>query len=356
MWVAPRIRLVGCAVAVLVVAAGCGRGTPAVVARESVAKSVPDSAGSSASAATGRWCDRIPRPANAALERVAGTGDWFDVYRVAPGVFALTEPRQFQEAISWLIVGSDTALLFDTGIGVTPIRPVVERLTKLPVEVLNSHTHYDHVGGNHEFERVLAVDENYTRTNAAGFPHAPLAGEVAAGSFCGGGPRGLDTAAFHTLPWHAARTIRDGERLSLGGRTIQVLRVPGHTPDALALVDSANGLLWSGDTYYDGPIWLYVPETDLDAYERSMARLASLAPSLSRVFPAHNLAVSAPASLAAARDAIASVRAHKVQGKVQDPGQVSFDFGTFGFLIAQPLLDGKRAIPVRGGNGLTRWR
>jgi len=39
-------------------------------------------------------------------------------------------------------------LIVDTGIGLVPIRPLVERRTTLPVDVVNSHTHHDHVGGN----------------------------------------------------------------------------------------------------------------------------------------------------------------------------------------------------------------
>lgn len=303
-----------------------------------------------------RWCDVIPRAGNKTLERVAEASDWFDVYKVAPGVFALAEPRQFQEAISWLIVGRDSALLFDTGIGVAPIRPVVEHLTKLPVEVLNSHTHYDHVGGNHEFETVLAVDDPYTKRNSAGFEHNVLAGEVATTSFCGTPPASLDTASFRTQAWHASRFVRDGEQLSLGGRTLRVLRVPGHTPDALALLDSANGMLWSGDTFYNGPIWLYVPETDLDAYERSMARLSALIPVLKNVYPAHNLAVASPQTLDKARTAIAEVRAHRAQPKSVSDGQATFDFGEFGFLIAEPLLRGQKAPAAQGGSGLTRWQ
>ena len=290
------------------------------------------------------WCSLLPRKANAALERLAVTGDWFVVYRVADGVFALAEPEQFQETISYLIVGERRALLFDTGLGLVPIRPVVQQLTKLPVEVVNSHTHYDHVGGNAEFERVLGMDLPYTRDNARGVVHAKLAGEVAPASFCHGAPAGLDTAAFHTRPWTVSRTVHDGDTLGLGGRVLEILHVPGHTPDALALLDRVNGLLFTGDTYYDAPIWLYVPETNLDDYERSIGRLAALAPSLRRLLPAHNTASADPAHLVLARDAIRRVRAGTVKGEERADGQVIFRFGAFDILTSKSLLaaDGRR--------------
>ena len=244
-----------------------------------------------------RWCDLLPRPGNAALSRVSVSSDWFEVYRVADGVFALAEPLQFQEVISYLIVGTDRALLFDTGLGLVPIRAVVEELTRLPVQVLNSHTHFDHVGGNAEFDSILALDTPYTRANSRGFPHAALAGEVAPASLCRGAPKGADTEGFRTRPWRPSRTAADLDRIDLGGRVLEVLHVPGHTPDAVALLDRAGGLLWTGDSYYDGTIWLYVPETSLDDYEASMARLAALAPRLKTLLPAHNTASADPSRL-----------------------------------------------------------
>ena len=62
--------------------------------------------------------------------------------------------------------------------GLAPIRPVVEELTGLPVVVLNSHTHYDHMGGNAEFETILALDSDYGRHNAAGWDHDTVSGEL----------------------------------------------------------------------------------------------------------------------------------------------------------------------------------
>ena len=302
-----------------------------------------------------RWCDVVPREANSAFDSVNVATDWFDVYRVEDGVFALVEAKQFQEAISYLIVGTKRALLFDTGMGLVPIRPVVEELTALPVEVLNSHTHFDHVGGNAEFDAILAMDLPYTRANQRGFGHEELASEVADDSFCGAPPPELDPETYHTRAWKPTRSVTDGETIDLGGRVLEILHLPGHTPDSLALLDRAHGLLWTGDTYYEGPIWLYVPETDLDAYERSVARLRALAPSLRRLLPAHNTVSADPVRLTQVANAIRRVRSGSLEGVEQSDNRVVFPFPGFAILTSKPLLRGEHGDPTRGGSGLTTW-
>ena len=72
-----------------------------------------------------RWCDLLPRPGNKSLPRVDLPDDWFVVYRLGDGVFALCEPFQFQEVISYLILGSRSALLLDTGLGIGNINRIV---------------------------------------------------------------------------------------------------------------------------------------------------------------------------------------------------------------------------------------
>ncbi len=303
-----------------------------------------------------RWCTQIPRPANTALERVAESTDWFDIYRVEDGIYGFVEAKQFQEAISYLIVGTKSALMFDTGIGLMPIRPIVERLTSLPVEVVNSHSHYDHTGGNAEFDRILAVATPYTAENQAGFPHSDLAGEVAPEAFCSGPPAGADTAAFHTRRWRPTKTVADGDILDLGGRKLEVLQTPGHTPDALMLLDRERGLLFTGDSYYDGTIWLFVPETDFDAYDRSMARVAALAPGLKRLLPAHNTVSADPANLARALDAFRRVRKGEVKGLDLGDQKRFFRFSPFSILTSVPLLEGREGDRTKGGSGLSVWR
>lgn len=301
------------------------------------------------------YCASLPRPENARLPSAPIKSDWYQIYQAAEGVYAFVEAAQFQETISYLILGTERALMFDSGLGLVPLRPLVEALTELPVEVLNSHTHFDHVGGNAEFDAVLAIDTPYTRANMAGFPHSELAGEVAPEAFCKGPPASIDLDAFHTRPWSAGRYVQDGEIIDLGGRLLELVQVPGHSPDSIALLDRASGLLWTGDTYYDGDLWLFVPETNLDAYQASIARLVEIAPVVSQLLPAHNTASADPAGLENVAGALLKIRAGAVAGIPESEQSLVFTVDGITVVTAQPVLDGQQGDLSRGGSGLTTW-
>ncbi len=282
-----------------------------------------------------QWCRDLPRPEYKSLERVAIRDPWFEVYKAAPGVFAIYEPHQSEETISYLILGATKALLFDTGMGISDIRAVVASLTQLPVVVLNSHTHNDHVGGNWQFDSVFGMDMAFTRENAKGGRES-VQGEIAPGEICGELPKGFDRARYATRGWKIAKVVRDGEKIDLGGRVIEVLSTPGHTPDATCLLDRAGGLLFTGDTYYPGEIWLYRPETDFAAYAQSMRRLVALSPSLKMVLGAHNVPVAKPDALTQTKAAFEAVRQGKVSAKPGTAGKVTYRVDDIRFLMRAP--------------------
>jgi glyoxylase-like metal-dependent hydrolase (beta-lactamase superfamily II) len=278
------------------------------------------------------WCARLPRPEYASLERVPVASGWFEVYRVDPGVYAIYEPHQWQEVISWLVVGSRQALLFDTGMGMHDIRAVATSLTGLPIEVVNSHTHHDHVGDNWRFANVLGVNDPFTRRNEAGYPHAAVANEVSAESLCGAEPASIDTATYSVRPFHITTFVHDGSRIDLGDRALEVLRIPGHAPDAIALLDRAHGLLFSGDTFYEGPIYVFGKGADPAAFTRSTARLAALVPELRKVLASHNVPVSEPGLLVKLHDAAQAVARKSVTG-TRDGKLVTYAFGRFSLVL-----------------------
>lgn len=277
------------------------------------------------------WCRALPRPAYRSLERVGGSDPWFEVYRMAPGVFAIYEPHQAEEVISYLIVGTKQAALFDTGMGISDIRKVTAELTELPIVVLNSHTHHDHVGGNWQFKDVLGMDTDFTRASAGGTT-AGLQDEVGPDAICGELPEGFDPRSYATRPWTITRWVHDGDRLDLGDRVLEILSTPGHTPDALCLLDREHGLLFTGDTYYPGPIWLFRPETNLDAYAASVQRLAALTPHLTTVLGAHNAPIASPTILPRLVSAFDDVRSGRAQ-PAREGGKNTYRVGEISFVL-----------------------
>jgi glyoxylase-like metal-dependent hydrolase (beta-lactamase superfamily II) len=258
--------------------------------------------------------------------------DWFCVTELAEGVWQLTEPGH---VCCWLVAGAERAALIDTGCGFAPIRPVVEALTDRPVTVVHTHHHFDHVGGDREFEDVL-IHPLGVAGLAAAPPRALLdayltyatAQEETFGHY-----RRLDQRFFHLLEdCHRVRRLSDetlaawqidgvtatgeieaGDVIDLGGRALEVLHTPGHSPDCVCLDLVGEGLLFGGDTVNTGPVYAQLPASDLVALQASLAMLAARAGTWSRVFCSHFMRTEvAPAFLARQAAAFARVLAGEV--------------------------------------------
>ena len=249
------------------------------------------------------------------------------------GLFAIAEPYQWQEVINYLIIGKDRALLFDSGNGIGNIKAVIDQLTSLPVTVLASHSHIDHVGGHWQFDTVLAPDTPFTRARERGMDNASVREEVSPAALCVDLPRGTKETTHHIKPFNPTERVKDGTKIQLGGVTLEVLMIAGHTPDSLALIDRANGRLFSGDSYYKGPIWLYAPETELKAYLASLERLVRHVPELKSVHGAHNEPFSDPEELVKVQSAFKDVITGKANPQDVSATQARYVFETFELLL-----------------------
>lgn len=279
------------------------------------------------------WWHELPRADWARYERIPVASDWFEVYRVSDGVYAIYEPGQFEEVISFLVVGNTRALLFDTGLGVGDIRAVVESVTRHDVVVLNSHTHYDHVGGNHAFDRVLGLDTAYTRANERGTAAGELAEYLSAAWVWKPLPEGVDADSYRIESWQPVRRIADGEVIELGGRSLEVLATPGHAPDSICLFDRDNRLLFTGDTFYLAPLYAHLEGSDLDDYRRTAARLAALAGDVDALMTAHNVPIVASSYLLKLEAAFAAIESGRADYVLTD-GHREYDFGDFSVIVA----------------------
>ncbi len=95
--------------------------------------------------------------------------DWFTVEGIDAQTFAISEYQHRGETHCYLLCGQDKAVLIDTGLGVSDLKRVVDRLTALPVAVLTTHVHGDHIGGHRFFDR-FAVHEAEKDRISGSFP------------------------------------------------------------------------------------------------------------------------------------------------------------------------------------------
>jgi glyoxylase-like metal-dependent hydrolase (beta-lactamase superfamily II) len=104
------------------------------------------------------WWESLPRKVYSTLQWVKTSQPWFEVYKLNEKTWAIYEPYQFEETLSYLVEGDKKAVLIDTGDGIGDIKKLCEELTKLPFWVVNTHTHVDHVAQNYMFKDVWCYD------------------------------------------------------------------------------------------------------------------------------------------------------------------------------------------------------
>lgn len=188
-----------------------------------------------------------------------------------------------------MIEGRERAVLLDTGMGIGDIEKVVERLTRLRVRVVNSHTHFDHIGDNHRFDEIAVFDneveiERLKRGRTIKDLRCELRGELLFRPL----PMGFDPESYEIQPCMPTRLLKHEEYIDLGGRRLKVLHTPGHSPGSLCLLDTKSGELFTGDTFYLSSLYAHFLESDLEAYSQTANYLASLVSSVSVLRPSHD--------------------------------------------------------------------
>ena len=235
-----------------------------------------------------RWWDKLPRPIYSTLERVPTSQPWFEAYKILSGVYAIYEPGQYEEALSTLILGDDTAALIDTGCGIANMRKMVEEITDQPVTIVNTHSHNDHVADNHRFDQIAMLDHPWSREAQKGLPHSEMAHLIAPGMVWKPLPPEFNPDSYVVPGFKVTRWFKDGDVIDLGTRSLEVLHTPGHTPDSCCFLDREDRLLFTGDMFYTGGIYTYLDGGDIPTFIESYNRMLSHYDEYDRLMPSHN--------------------------------------------------------------------
>jgi enterochelin esterase family protein len=128
----------------------------------------------------------------------------------------------------YLLEGTDRAILLDAGTKITDLDKIVAGITSRPVTLIATHVHPDHTGESIKYFPVLYINAADTVNIPAIMPD--YKGEL--------------------------RFLKDGEIIDLGGRQIEIVFTPGHTPGSTAFMDKAAGYGFSGDAFGSGNLLL----------------------------------------------------------------------------------------------------
>jgi glyoxylase-like metal-dependent hydrolase (beta-lactamase superfamily II) len=212
--------------------------------------------------------------------------DWFRVWEDRPGTWVIEEPLHSEEVKSYLVLGRVRAALIDTGMGVGDIRRLVEEITPLPVSVIQSHAHNDHIGGAWQFDDV-GIHPSEADDLADGQSADRLANWFAESEMSGPLPPGFDPKGYSIPGKSPNRAYVDGDSIDLGGRTLEIIHAPGHSRGGLVILDRANRDLYSTDVVYLRSLYLLNPDSSVPDYVATLERLSTLVPDLDRLYTAH---------------------------------------------------------------------
>lgn len=236
------------------------------------------------------WWDVLPREGYKGLEMIDVGQDWYSVYRLDKRTFIIYEDGQFDENVSYLVMGDKRAALIDTGDNLADLRELVRKLTNLPVFVMNTHCHLDHIGGNYLFDEVWAFDHRVSRaTSALGVGHEKAKEVIQPGSLRKPIPEPFCEDDYCIPPYRVTHWIKDGEDIELGNRRLKAIYSPGHAPDHLMFFEKESGYLWTGDIFYTGCVYTHLPWGDLDTFIRTYKeRVVPLLDQVNILLPSHN--------------------------------------------------------------------
>ncbi len=238
------------------------------------------------------------------------THSWFDVTRIDDTTYAISEPGHWERCISYLVIGSMSAALIDTGLGIANIRLVTDQLTDLPIKVLTTHVHWDHIGGHSLYDQtyVHAGDLDWL-VHGLPMPLSVIRAGLMRDPLTRPAPPEFDPDKYVPYTEQPTGLLQDGETIELGKRRLVALHTPGHSPGHLCFFDPEQGYLFTGDLLYQGTLYAFYPSTDPVAYAASIARLAAMQ-GVCRLLPGHNELDVPVALLGRANTAFGQLREH----------------------------------------------
>lgn len=214
--------------------------------------------------------------------------EYYKVFRIDEHTWRLED---IFKSYMYLLEGEQKAVLIDTGNGFPGLTAYINKLTKKPVQVINTHGHLDHIGGNSQFDEtdvyMMQEDIPVAREHMeAGTRRSLLegfAGEFGIDISCGL----LEKICVERAD--AFQNITDGQIIDLGGRQLEIIHTPGHTGGSICVLDKTRRELFTADTVCtQGVLLFFNHSVSVTEYLKSICKLKKRQREYDRIWPGHH--------------------------------------------------------------------
>ena len=248
--------------------------------------------------------------------------NWFTIDKIDNETIIISEYRHWEETHCYLLNGKEKSLLIDTGLGISNIYDEVRKLTDKPIAAVATHIHWDHIGGHKYFPEFYAHAEELDWLDGK-FPLTMETVKEMVVDRCDL-PDGFNVDDYEFFQGRPTRILKDHDIIDIGGRKMEILHTPGHSPGHLCFWEKDRGYLFTGDLVYKDTLFAYYPSTDPEAYLASLEKVAAMP--VKGVFPAHHSLDIQPEILIRMTKAF---RQLKADGKLHH-GSGTYHYGDWG--------------------------
>jgi len=187
---------------------------------------------------------------------MVASDQWFEVIKYKDYLYIIREklddidPRFHTTYTNlYLLIGSNSALLIDTGAGLFPLKSTVNDIIDNRIlKVINTHCHWDHVGSNHEFDEIYIHEiEKLTISRSINISNLRDSSKEIVERY--------ENRNFTIPPASKIIPVSDGDIIDLGELKIDIIHTPGHSPGSISL-HTNNNELFTGDLAHYGAVYL----------------------------------------------------------------------------------------------------
>lgn len=188
------------------------------------------------------------------MKKEYGKRQDYECETVATGVYRISD---YKTANCYLVLGTEKAMLIDMGTGIGDLKGFIRTLTLLPLIIVATHGHVDHIGGCGQFEQIYLhpADFKIQKTQSTLKLRKSFLVLQIPTKKLGISQRDVTKAEFNTelLP------LEDGMVFDLGNKTIKAVYAPGHTPGSMLFLDEQDKIMFTGDNV-NPVLFMFLPD------------------------------------------------------------------------------------------------